>query len=49
MGITWIIGLGLVEIEELLPLTYIVTILAAFHIFVVLVLLTETVRDELKY
>ena len=50
MGMTWIIGLAVVEIEELLPLAYIFTIVAAFQgvsIYVVLVLLTKSVRDEL--
>ena len=50
MGITWIIGLAVVEREELLPLAYIFTIVAAFQgvsIYVVLVLLTKSVRDEL--
>ena len=50
MGITWIIGLAVVEIEELLPLAYIFTIVAAFQgvsIYVTLVLLTKSVRDEL--
>ena len=50
MGITWIIGLAVVETEELLPLAYIFTIVAAFQgvsIYVVLVLLTKSVRDEL--
>ena len=50
MGITWIIGLAVVEREELLPLAYIFTIVAAFQgvsIFAVLVLLTKSVRDEL--
>ena len=50
MGITWIVGLAVVEIEELLPLAYIFTIAVAFQgvsIYVVLVLLTKSVRDEL--
>ena len=50
MGITWIIGLVVVEREELLPLAYIFTIVAAFQgvfIYVVLVLFTKSVRDEL--
>ena len=50
MGITWITGLAVVKIEELLPLAYIFTIVAAFQgvsIYVVLVLLTKNVRDEL--
>ena len=50
MGITWIIGLAVVETEELLRLAYIFTIVAAFQgvsIYVVLVVLTKSVRDEL--
>ena len=50
MGITWIIGLVVVEREELLPLAYIFTIVAAFQgvfIYLALVLLTKSVRDEL--
>ena len=50
MGITWIIGLAVVEREELLPLAYIFTIVVAFQgvsIYVVLVLLTKNVREEL--
>ena len=50
MGITWIIGLAVVEIEELLPLAYIFTIVAAFQgvsIFLVLVIFTKSVRDEI--
>ena len=49
MGITWIIGLAVVEIEEFLALAYIFTIVAAFQgvsIYVVLVWLTKSVRDE---
>ena len=50
MGITWIIGLAVVEIEELLPLAYIFTTVAAFQgflIFLVLVIFTKSVRDEI--
>jgi len=50
MGITWIIGLTVVVIEQLLPLAYIFTTVAAFQgvfVFVVLVLLTKSTRDEL--
>ena len=50
MGITWIVGLAVVEIKELLPLAYIFTFVAAFQgvsIYMVLVLLTKSVRDEL--
>ena len=50
MGITWIIGLAVVDVEELLPLAYIFTIVAAFQgvsIYIVLVLLTKSVREEI--
>ena len=50
MGITWIVGLAVVEIEDLLPLAYIFTIVAAFQvvfIYLALVLFTKSVRDEL--
>ena len=50
MGITWIVGLAVVEIKELLPLAYIFTFVAASQgvsIYMVLVLLTKSVRDEL--
>ena len=50
MGITWIIGLAVMETEGLLPLIYIFTIVVAFQgvfIYLALVLLTKSVRDEL--
>ena len=50
MGITWIIGLAVVEIEQLLPLAYLFTIVAAFQgvsMYMMLVWLTKSVRDEL--
>ena len=50
MGITWIMGLAVVEIEELLSLAYIFTTVAAFQgviIFLVLVMFTKSVRDEI--
>ena len=46
MGITRVIGLAVVEREELVPLAYIFTIIAAFQgvsIYVVLVLLNKNV------
>ena len=49
MGIPWIIGLAVVEID-LVPLAYIFTIVAAFQgvsIYVVLVLLTKSVTDDI--
>ena len=50
MGITWIIGLAVVEIGTLLPLAYIVTVVAAFQgvlIFFVLVMFKKDVSDEI--
>jgi len=50
MGITWIIGLAVVGIKELIPLAYIFTIVVAFQglfIFLFLVLFTKSVRDEI--
>ena len=49
MGITWIIGLLVIEVEELCPLAYIVTIFVAFQglfIFVIFVLLSKQVREN---
>ena len=49
MGIPWVIGLPVVQVE-LLPLAYIFTIAAAFQgvsIYVMLVWLTKSVRDEI--
>ena len=51
MGLTWIIGVLVVEREELLPLAYIYTIMLAFQgffIFLVLVVFTKPVRDEVS-
>ncbi len=51
MGLTWIIGVLIVEREELLPLAYIYTIMVAFQgffIFLVLVVFTKPVRDEVS-
>ena len=48
MGLTWIVGVLVVEVEELLPLAYIFTILVAFQgvfIFLVFVLLSQKVRE----
>jgi len=50
MGITWIIGLAVVEIKELLSIAYIFTVVVAFQglfIFLALVLFTKSVRDEI--
>ncbi len=51
MGLTWIIGVLIIEREELLPLAYIYTIMVAFQgffIFLVLVVFTKPVRDEVS-
>jgi len=48
MGLTWIIGLLIVEVEELLTLAYIYTILVAFQgtfIFIIFVILSKQVRE----
>ncbi len=51
MGLTWIIGVLVVEREELLPLAYIYTIMVAFQgffMFLVLVVFTKSVRDDIS-
>ena len=48
MGLTWVSGVLIVEVEELLPLAYIFTIMVAFQgvwIFLLFVPLQENVRD----
>jgi hypothetical protein len=48
MGLTWIFGVLIVEVEELIPLAYIYTILVAFQgvfIFLILVVFSKQVRD----
>ncbi len=48
MGLTWIFGVLIVEVDELVPLAYIYTILVAFQglfIFVLFVLLSKQVRE----
>ena len=48
MGLTWIVGVLIVEVKALLPLAYIYTILVAFQglwIFIIFVLLCEQVRE----
>ena len=48
MGITWIFGVLIVEVEELVPLAYIYTIMVAFQglfIFLILVAYPKEVRD----
>ena len=49
MGITWIIGVLVIEVEELCPLAFIFTIFVAFQglfIFVIFVLLSAQVREN---
>ena len=48
MGLTWIFGVLIVEVEELVPLAYIYTIMVAFQgvfIFLILVAFSKQVRD----
>ena len=48
MGLTWIIGVLIVEVEELVPLAYIFTIMVAFQgvwIFLIFVVYPKEVRD----
>ena len=49
MGITWIIGVLVIEVEELFALAYIFTIFVAFQglsIFIFFILLQKPVRDS---
>ena len=49
MGITWIIGFLVIEVEELFALAYIFTIFVVFQglfIFVIFVLLSKQVREN---
>ena len=49
MGLTWIFGVLVVEVEALLPLTYIYTIMVAFQglfIFLAFVMFSKQVREE---
>ena len=49
MGITWIIGFLVIEVEELFTLAYIFTICVAFQglfIFVIFVVLSKQVREN---
>ena len=49
MGITWIIGVLVIEVDELFPLAYIFTIFVAFQgpfIFILFVLLQKSVRES---
>ena len=48
MGLTWIVGVLIVEVEELLPLAYIYTIMVAFQgvwIFLIFVAFSKRVRS----
>ena len=48
MGLTWIVGVLIVEVDELIPLAYIYTIMVAFQglfIFVLFALLPKQVRE----
>ena len=48
MGLTWIIGVLIVEVKELVPLAYIYTIMVAFQglfIFIIFVVLSKRVRE----
>ena len=48
MGLTWIFGVLIVELEELVPLAYIYTIMVAFQglfIFLIYVVYPKEVRD----
>ncbi len=50
MGVTWIIGVVIVERKELLPLAYIYTILVAFQgvwIFLLFVVFPKQVREDM--
>ena len=49
MGITWIIGVLVIEVEELFALAFIFTIFVAFQgliIFIFFILLQKPVRDS---
>ena len=49
MGVTWIMGVVIVEVEELAPLAYIYTILVAFQglfIFLIFVTFSKAVRES---
>ena len=50
MGLTWIVGVLIVDVEELLPLAYIFTILVAFQgvwIFLLFVVFPQQVREDI--
>jgi len=48
MSITWVVGVLIVEVEDVVPLAYIYTIMVAFQglfIFIIFVLLSKSVRE----
>jgi len=48
MGLTWILGLLVVEVDEMAPLAYIYTIMVAFQglfIFLIFVIFSKAVRE----
>ena len=48
MGLTWIVGVLIVKVDELIPLAYIYTIMVAFQglfIFVLFVVLPKQVKE----
>ncbi len=49
MGVTWLIGVLIVDVDELVPLAYIFTIMVAFQgvwIFLLFVVFPKQVRDD---
>ena len=48
MGVTWLLGLLVVQVKELLPIAYIYTIMVAFQgffIFLTFIVFSKPVRD----
>ena len=51
MGLTWIMGVLILEVDALLPLAYIYTIMVALQglfIFIILVIYSKQVRDAYR-
>ncbi len=51
MCLTWIIGLLIIEVEQLIPLAFIYTILVAFQgffIFLIFIVFSKVVREAIK-
>ena len=51
MGLTWIVGVLVMEVDALLPLAYIFSIMVAFQgaaIFFIFVIFSKQVRDVFK-